>query len=151
MKSFAEYNIITGQIIAVFSVHEPDFNVDEQYTNTNLYAIEVPDNEIILDPALYQYINTVSSPATLIDRPQLACNIDTTNIAANGIDTATITNIPNPSIAIIYDINNEVGEELDITDGVLSITSSEAQTIKVIIKTTNPFPEKDFEREIIAT
>ena len=133
------YRISTGEILNTVSDGDPTDKFDPPGLPTDWGALTSVVNEP--DPDTQYVVGTA-----IVARDVSQCSLDKINSTANGTDKATISNIPNPSIARIKDDNGEFDIEVD--DGILEITAETAQTITVCISS---FPQLDFEVEVIAT
>jgi hypothetical protein len=74
----------------------------------------------------------------LTARPATACTLDKSTIAANGLDTATLSGIPSGAAVSVTDQNGTT--TYTVNDGALEITADEPGTITITV--TPAFPYK---------
>lgn len=73
----------------------------------------------------------------LVDRDINAASLDVTEIDADGVDTATISGIPNPSTVTV---TGPIESEQTVTDGTLEVTTNTTGEYKIKISS---FPYQD--------
>jgi hypothetical protein len=86
----------------------------------------------------YLSYNTQTEAFDLLDTPAVPATIDKTTMAANGIEIATVSNLPNPS-----DVCVGLSEAYRVTDGVFEFSVDTPGSYK--IKCWSPYYlEKEF-------
>jgi hypothetical protein len=116
----------------------------ERTYNVSMKNIPIQNSSIIEDDSisdndlgwLYYFENDQLTP-----RPINTISIDKTTMTADGVDVATISNLPNPSRV---KVNNQI---ITIEDGLLELTFDLPGTYKVQV---DPFPTQFWEVEIVA-
>lgn len=101
---YAAYDVASGEITRIGTCREDDLALQG--------TIIAPVGDFVRDSTHYV------SAGVVTPKTASAAIIDKTTIVADGVDTATISGLPNPSL---LDVN---GSEVTVTDGTLELTTS---------------------------
>jgi hypothetical protein len=102
---FGKYNHVTGVFEAIASC--PDFMLDAQEPDhIEQSIIEMPEHSWLY------YVDISTTPHEVKPKQELSVSISKAQISADGIDTTTLSNIPNPTTVTWPD-----GIKTEVTDG----------------------------------
>lgn len=130
MPGYLLYTRTTGALLQYMEIADEEVDLYEDATRAAIAVPALPDLSAIYVP-----------DGTLTPRPDLA-GFDKTSILADGADTATLSGLPDPCMALIN------GLEHTITGGTLELDADYPGTWRVEIRY---FPYRDFVQEITAT
>jgi len=126
---YAVYNKLTGEILHFGSTSASL----EALSFGDQAGLELADDE---DPSSAMVDLSTKS---LVPRAPCPAVLDKQQIAADGVDAFTITNIPNPADVLV---SGPVKQRLSVTDGVLTVTADVAGIYRINIVA---FPYLDFD------
>lgn len=109
-----------GAIFKIFDIDAKDIPLNIGSSENYIEHCEYLDKHI----ACYY----VTTDGKIIERPILSIGIDKTDILANGVDTATISNIP-PGTRLLTPYG-----EFDLTSDTVAITHNVAETFTVTVQ-----------------
>jgi|SRR5690625_5069129 len=133
MATFVSYLPDTGKIVAWGTC--PDHTLADQAIRGSVVL------EIALDPPEAPWGEThMVLDGELVERPQLS--FDKTTIIANGIDAATLANLPDPCTVLVD------GDPHEIAGGRIEMVTTMPGVY--VIEIEDPFPAKPFRAEVIA-
>ncbi len=130
MGRYVLYSPQTGLIRQVMDIADDEADLYEQ-----------PDGAVMPVTASPELERDYVLDGVVIPRPTLSA-FDKTSIAADGIDTATLSGLPDPCTILIN------GQEHTVTGGTLDLDADRPGTYRVEIR---HFPYRDFAQEITAT
>jgi len=134
-KYFIVYEDTTGKIIRRGKCH-PDA-VSAQASETGESSLET----LGLIDADTNYV----SSSVVTSRASNPATLSGSTIIANGVDTLTLSNIPNPTTV---KITGPISSEVEVTDGTLDITVDEPGAYTLFL---DSFPTQDKELSFDAT
>jgi hypothetical protein len=136
IQNHAIYNINTGNIVSSIQIeverHPNDVQSNVQF-DPDLDFIVIPNN---FNVSNYYVVTGILTPLPLFTDDS---SWNQTEILSNGNDTATFgSNLPNPTYANVVSVgDNPINYvEQEITDGSISITSSEPGDILISLSST---------------
>tara|TARA_B110000908_G_scaffold112873_1_gene132364 strand:- start:27 stop:434 length:408 start_codon:yes stop_codon:yes gene_type:complete len=120
MANFIVYNSVTGQILRKGKAPFNDVEAQAWEQDTSAVELYCADDST-------QYINITSDPLSVEDKTIITYTIDVTAIDADGVDVATITDLPDGCIATV---NSESEQE---TEGVIVFGTDLAGVYQILL------------------
>jgi hypothetical protein len=134
MNKLTYYEKATGQIISISTMIDQDHL--NSFIDTEFGAVEGE-----YDSTQYYFVNDVAT-----SRPTMSCTLDKTTVTANGVDSITASNLPDPCEITITGGGAET--KATVTGGSESITFDLAGAYTIAVKA---FPYLPWEDTINAT
>jgi len=131
MSLYAIYDPATGRIIRFGGCPASMVAIQAGPGET---VLEVPETTVFNDITHYIVAGVVT--------PRPSLTLDKTAIAANGLDTATLSGLPNPCTIFVD------GTSQTVTDGVLELSATIAETWTIEV---NQFPLRPFKATVAAS
>ena len=119
---YIQYDKITGEILAIVTMSEEQFNSLRPQTDLNPLHMEIsgsPADEVFDIPETY-YVG-LGSPNNLEEKTALGISQDVDEIQADGVDESSFTNIPSGTNVHIASLNSS--DTFPITDGQLDFSA----------------------------
>ena len=150
MTPFAVYRLDTGRIVSAGGVTGSPEGIDEQVAAQLLPwgDAEHAVLAVAADPEAH-FVATLGDRPTVQERPPLVVSLDRTSIAADGIDEAVLTGLPDPC-EVVIDADDPTVETTvaQVTGGGFVFTAEDPGTYVVEVRR---FPFLPFQATIEAT
>jgi hypothetical protein len=134
-----KYDLTTGEILGYMKHNS------SRTSNEVAESVTRPNTGLLRDENLIEghnyYYHLINEEITT--RPDNTATIDQTTMSADGVDTTTISNLPNPSIVHF----NDEGD-YDVTDGTFEFTVDTVGSYEIIIES---FPYKPITFTVVAS
>lgn len=126
MKNFVVYKTTTGEILR--TGRAPD----------DMLTIQAGAGETVIEGTANDATQYVAA-GVVTNKPPMGCTINKTTMLANGVDSATISGVPNPTTARV---SGPASSTATVIDGTLQLTFDLPGTYKVALTSINKLPQE---------